>query len=235
MVLQGVNSMMSMLDLLWLMPVAVGFLFQAFDAIKGNTNHAGSNDPNNPYFQGGSGNLFAEEIAKGARNLSRMQGRSAALKFDNIVMPGADGYMPYQREGLNVFAKNLFGNASGDWASRGFVTPQSMNAVVGSALTQAAPNLFSIQNQNQMLPRQIAGMITDTRMAPFQLMGQGGQFSRGAGTGYNNLNTASSNYWDMMNKIGSSWGSMGTAGGGKSAVGNSGIGSGISGAKGWFQ
>ena len=212
MVLQSMHHLMSMGDLLWLMPVAVGFLFQAFDAIKGSTNHAGSNDPNSPYFQGGSGNLFADEIAKGARGIRKMQNKSAALNFDNIVMPGADGYMPYQREGLNVFGANLFSKASGDWASRGFVTPQSMNAVVGSALTQAAPNLFSIQNQNQMLPRQIAGMITDTRIAPFQLMGQGGQFSRGAGTGYNNLNTASSNYWQMMKNIGSFWGGKGAAG-----------------------
>jgi len=206
------GDIQSVLDLLWYAPVAVGFMFQMFDAIKGNTNHAGSNDPNNPYFQGGSGNLFAGEVAKHARGLRQQQEGSSALNFQNILMPDASGYMPYQREGLNVFARNLAGQSSGDWSARGFNAPQNMNAVIGSALTQAAPNLFAIQNQNQLLPRQLAGMITDTRMAPSNLLLNAGQFSRGPGTGYNNLNTASSNYWNMMNNIGSFWGGQGAAG-----------------------
>ncbi len=215
MVIPLLPELQSAMDLLWLMPVAVGFLFDIFEGIKGDTNHAGSNDPNNPYFTGGSGNLFTKELKQDYDRLRKMHNRSAALKFDNIVMPGADGYMPYQREGLNVFAKNLFGQSSGDWSARGFNTPQNMNAVVGSALTQAAPNLFAIQNQNQMIPRQLAGMITDTRLAPSNLLFNAGQYSRGAGTGYNNLNQASSQYWDMMKNIGSFWG---TAGGGKMAM-----------------
>ena len=63
--------------------------------------------------------------------------------------PDASGFLPSQRTGLNVFAQLLRGQSSGDWASRGFTLPANEDAVVGSALTQAAPNLFAIQNENR--------------------------------------------------------------------------------------
>lgn len=176
--------------------------FDIFEGIKGDTNKP-SSDPNSEYYAGGSYNKAFDLVSKRANRLFNK------LDASPIVGPDASGFMPYQREGMNEFAKNLFSSSSGRAASLGGVMPGNFNAVVGSALTRALPNLFAIQNANQMIP----GEIANQRMNLFSPVVSAGGTSLGAGTGYNNLNQASSHYWNMMDNIGSSWGSMGTAGG----------------------
>ena len=173
--------------------------FGAFDVLnrlKGGSGGNSSSDPNSTNYSGGSGNIFADEIA----NYSRAN-RSPIIRADD------SGFMPYQRQGLNVFAQLLRGKSSGDWSARGFNLPTSEDAVVGSALTQAAPNLFALQNQNQLLP----GQIVEQNINPLL---NAGSFSRGPGLGFSDRQSANSQWWDMWNKIGSSWGGAGGAKGG---------------------
>ena len=135
-----------------------------------------------------SGNKFAEELA----NWSRGQAGYALGNQSPIVRPNETGFMPYQMAGLNVFLRNLYGQSSGDWASRGFNLPYNEGAVAGSALTQALPNLFALQNQNQLLPGTIVGQNVGNVMGALNPMLAGGQYStstsrsrgRGAGLGY---------------------------------------------------
>ena len=104
-----------------------------FNAAKGDAGPKGTPSQ--------SGNRFSGELAQYSRD---------AMK--RIVRPDETGFMPYQRTGLNVFAQLLRGKQSADWSARGFNLPTSEDAVVGSALTQAAPNLFNLQNENQLIP-----------------------------------------------------------------------------------
>lgn len=191
----------------------MGFgMFDVTNFIKGGKDHAGSSDPNNPWFGGGSGNLFANQIYD--RSLSTWDDANREIRQGRASAPRPDaaGFMPYQRAGMDEWARNLFARGSSSASARGMNMPQNYGAIVGSALTRALPNLFAIQNENQLLPEQLVQQRVSTRMMPLKAlepMLHAGQFSRGAGIGYNNMNTANSNYWDMANKIGSFWGSAG--------------------------
>lgn len=186
--------------------------FGAFDFtnfLKGD-NSESSFDPNSPNYAGGSFNKAFDPV-KDRSLLLFNQVNKRPLQFAD-----ASGFMPYQREGMNEFAKNLFSASSGRAAAGGAMMPDNFNAVVGSALTRALPNLFAIQNDNQFIPTRIA----NERMGILAPLIQAGHASLGPGVGYNNLNTANSNYWNMMNNIGSFWG----AGGAKGAGGGGGLG-----------
>ena len=141
--------------------------------------------------KGESGNKFADDL----RSQGITNANYARSNFSPIIRPGENGLMPYQMAGLNVFAQQLMGQQSGDWAARGFTNPQNLNAVIGSSLTQAAPNLFTLQNQNQLLPGQMVGNnIGNVNDALMPLI-HGGQYNRatGAGLGYNAINSLTSN------------------------------------------
>ena len=134
-----------------------------------------------------AGNKFANDLrSQGITNANYVR-----REFSPVVRSGANGFMPYQMEGINVFLKNLYGQTSADFGSRGFNTPYAQDAVAGSSLTQALPNLFAIQNQNQLLPGQIVaqnvGNVNDALMPLIN----GGQFTRhkGAGLGFNAVNS----------------------------------------------
>jgi hypothetical protein len=118
---------------------------------------------------------------------------------------------------MNQVMRMLGNQFSGGYSARGFNSPENTNAVMGSALTAALPNLFALQNQNQLLPSQInAGniMTMTAPLAPLQQLGSVGSKSLGAGLDYQNTAAANSNYWSMLNNIGSFWGG---GGGGKAA------------------
>ena len=140
--------------------------------------------------KGESGNKFADDL----RGYSIPNANYARSNFSDVVRAGANGFMPYQMNGLNVFLKNLYGQSSGDWGSRGFNTPYAQDAVAGSALTQALPNLFALQNQNQLLPGEIVGQNIGNVNNALAPMIQGGQFNRskGGGLGYNAVNSFTS-------------------------------------------
>ncbi len=176
-----------------------------FGGLMSSKSHAGSNDPNNPWFQGGSGNLYAKDIFKVGKHIRD----TMPTWYKEAPTPGADGFMWYQRAGLNTLASNLFSKISGDMSARGFNFGQNNDAVVGSALTQAAPALFQIQNENQMLPHQLVAARAENASIPAQIWSSGGAFSRGPGLGYNWGRGAQDNWWGMLNNIGSAWGSLG--------------------------
>ena len=156
-----------------------------------------------------AGNKFSDDL----RSQGITNANYARSNFSPIIRPGENGFMPYQMAGLNVFAQQLMGQQSADWAARGFTNPQNLNAVIGSSLTQAAPNLFNLQNQNQLLPGQIVGSnIGNVNDALMPLI-NGGQFNRskGSGLGYNAVNSFTSNL--------SKWAGPGGAGQGKGFAG----------------
>lgn len=63
---------------------------------------------------------------------------------------GANGLTDAQNAAFNTLGKNLFSNVSGSYANRGFLSPESVSGVIGSSLTQAAPQLMNQIYQNQM-------------------------------------------------------------------------------------
>ena len=63
---------------------------------------------------------------------------------------GANGLTDAQNTAFNTLGKNLFSNVSGSYANRGFLSPESVSGVIGSSLTQAAPQLMGQIFQNQM-------------------------------------------------------------------------------------
>ncbi len=181
-----------------------------------------SNDPNSPYFAGGSWNMFGLDpnYTNKLYNLSDKLETYANANVRPVISPDANGFMPYQYAGMNQLASNLFNRGSAGTSARGGNAPENQNAVVGSALTNALPNLFALQNQNQLIPNETnkANMAVMTSpIAPLQQLGAVGARTIGAGTAYNNINSANANWWDMWNNIGSAWGSMGTSGGGAGA------------------
>lgn len=185
----------------------MGFgLFDIFDVFKGSNDKA-SNDPNSPNYAGGYYNKSYDVVKPEVKKLFKQVNAKPLLFADE------SGFMPYQRAGMNEFARTLFGDTSANMSAMGMNSPQNYDAVVGSALTRALPQLFAIQNQNQFLPTQMA----NERISLFNPLISAGGNQLGPGIGYNNLNTANSNYWNMMNNIGSFWGGGGMkgAGGGK--------------------
>lgn len=63
---------------------------------------------------------------------------------------GANGLTDAQMNAFNTLGKNLFSGVSSNFAGRGFLSPDNVTGVVGSSLTQAAPQLMNQVFQNQM-------------------------------------------------------------------------------------
>lgn len=63
---------------------------------------------------------------------------------------GANGLTGAQMDAFNTLGKNLFSGVSSNYASRGFLSPENISGVVGSSLTQAAPQLLQQVFQNQV-------------------------------------------------------------------------------------
>lgn len=89
----------------------------------------------------------------------------------------SQGFTPEQMQGVNVFGQNLFNNVSGNYASRGFTSPENINGVIGSAVTQATPQLMSMIGTNQMNNQQLVGNRFDQLQNAMNLYPQllGGQ------------------------------------------------------------
>lgn len=62
----------------------------------------------------------------------------------------ANGLTTAQNNAFATLGKQMFGNVSGSYAGRGFLSPDNINGVVGSALQQVAPQLMGQIYQNQM-------------------------------------------------------------------------------------
>jgi hypothetical protein len=103
---------------------------------------------------------------------------NAGRDYFNSPMPtlNPNGFFDAQTAGVNELARQMFGNVSGDYASRGLLTPDNLGGVVGSAVTAAAPNLMSliasnIQQQEAMKANRFQPLLNTLSTAP-SLLGQ---------------------------------------------------------------
>jgi hypothetical protein len=200
----------------------MGLMGGIFDAMGVGWDE-GSADENSPYYAGGSFNIFGKDPEYTSRLYSMADKLTAYADANKSPVTFADknGFMPYQYAGLNKFASMLGSKNSAAMSARGMNAPENYNAVVGSSLTQALPQLFSLQNQNQLLPGEVNKQnvfMTGAALAPLQQLGVVGQRTLGPGLGYNTVNTATQNWFDMWNKIGTFWGTKGMGGGGGSVA-----------------
>jgi hypothetical protein len=62
----------------------------------------------------------------------------------------ASGLTDAQMNAFNTLGKNLFSGVSSNFAGRGFVSPDNITGVLGSSMTQAAPQLMDQVFKNQM-------------------------------------------------------------------------------------
>lgn len=62
----------------------------------------------------------------------------------------ASGLTDAQSSAFNTLGKNLFSDVSSNFASRGMLSPENVSGVIGSSLTQAAPQLLQQIFNNQM-------------------------------------------------------------------------------------
>lgn len=62
----------------------------------------------------------------------------------------AQGLTDAQSTAFNTLGRNLFSDVSSNFAGRGMLSPENVSGVIGSSLTQAAPQLLQQIFQNQM-------------------------------------------------------------------------------------
>ena len=73
----------------------------------------------------------------------------ARTQDTNPFQLNSQGFTAPQMEGVNQFGKNLFNSVSSNYAGRGFLAPDNVAGVIGSAVTQASPTLMQQIYQNQ--------------------------------------------------------------------------------------
>lgn len=87
------------------------------------------------------------------------------------------GLFKEQEGWANAFANQLFNKVSGSAAARGQLSPFNIPAVVGSALTKAAPTILPLIGQNlqnaMVIPETIRTQRFQNAMSPLQALIQG--------------------------------------------------------------
>lgn len=73
----------------------------------------------------------------------------ARTQDTNPFQLNSQGFMASQMEGVNQFGKNMFNDVSSNYAGRGFLAPENVAGVIGSAVTNASPQLMQQIYQNQ--------------------------------------------------------------------------------------
>lgn len=69
---------------------------------------------------------------------------------ENPLGLNESGLTDAQTRAFNTLGQNLFSGVSSNYAGRGFMSPENVSGVLGSSLTQAAPQLMGQVFQNQM-------------------------------------------------------------------------------------
>lgn len=92
---------------------------------------------------------FAGELAGGfTTGLNFAKGR---LQDTNpFQLNTSTGLTAPQQAAFNTLGQNLFSDISSNFAGRGFLSPDNVSGVIGSSLTQAAPQLLHQVFQNQV-------------------------------------------------------------------------------------
>ena len=163
---------------------------------------------------GPHGKAYASDLAvRGlgrlyTRGLDRLEGDALPQFQFSQTMPG----LFKEQEGwANAFASQLFNKVSGSAAARGQLSPFNNAAVVGSALTKAAPTILPMIGQNlqtaALIPEQVFAQRHQNAMSPLQALI--------AGLG------------SQQQATGSSWGTGFNVGGGGSYGGGGGGGGGL--------
>ncbi|MGL5935271.1 MAG: hypothetical protein ACRCZI_06570 [Cetobacterium sp.] len=128
----------------------------------------------------------------------------------------ASGLTDAQMNAFNTMGKNLFSGVSSNYANRGFVSPESITGVLGSSMTQAAPQLMDQVFKNQMGQQSV---LSDRFSALRGLLDSGsgmlGSYNKSETKGPNMLGQAVSG-WASPQGWGSFLGGIGsiTSGGG---------------------
>jgi len=92
---------------------------------------------------------FAERLSSGFN--TGLDFATNRLKNTNpFQLNTSTGLTAPQQNAFNVLGQNLFSNVSSNFANRGFVSPEATSGVIGSSLTQAAPQLLQQIFQNQV-------------------------------------------------------------------------------------
>lgn len=140
----------------------------------------------------------------------------------------ANGLTQGQQGGFDQAIRQAMSQLSGGGAQRGFLNPEYAPALAASAAKQVLPQFAPLMSQNlaeqfnqNMGNQQLQANLATTRMNQgLQLLPNYRDQSqtsttRGPGAAYNARNSASSNWYQMWNNIGSSWGGRPGGGGDK--------------------
>ena len=87
-----------------------------------------------------------------------MQDPASMMKYGQMVLPGGRyGMGENVDNAVGMFGKDMFNMASADAGARGMLSPESRNAVVGSALQNASvqliPQMMAFQQQQFLAPQ----------------------------------------------------------------------------------
>lgn len=99
------------------------------------------------------------------------------------------GLFKEQEGWANAFANQLFNKTSGSAAARGQLSPFNTPAIVGSALTKAAPTILPLIGQNlqnaMVIPETIRTQRFQNAMSPLQALIAGlGSYSSGSSSSF---------------------------------------------------
>src|SRR5206468_3490531 len=76
----------------------------------------------------------------------------ASTPYDTL---GATGLLPQQEQAFRTAVSQALGQASGSYAQRGFLRPENINAIAGSAAQNVMPQFAGLIGQNVLVPEQV--------------------------------------------------------------------------------
>jgi hypothetical protein len=72
-----------------------------------------------------------------------------------IPTPGATGLFPQQEQAFSTAVQQALGGASSSYAQRGFLRPENINAIAGSAAQNVMPQFAGMIGQNVLVQEQV--------------------------------------------------------------------------------
>ena len=101
-----------------------------------------------------------------------------------IPTVGETGLFPQQEQAFRVAVQQALGSASSDFAQRGFLRPENINAIAGSAAQNVMPQFAPLIGQQVIAPEQItqnriSQLLQLISLYPGLLGGQATQISAG--------------------------------------------------------
>jgi hypothetical protein len=159
-------------------------------SIFGGYNKQESSNQSNSGFTGPTKDWASQDAYQGLTNLAAtgkylLHRDVPQFQFSQNL----PGLFKEQEGWANAFASQLFNKTSGSAAARGQLTPFNTPAVVGSALTKAAPTILPLIGQNLqnsfLIPEQIQATRFQTAMSPLQALISGlGSSASGSSSGF---------------------------------------------------